>query len=175
MRRPFERLQRLGLAAEILRNTVADIGEAHRIELVQRPELALRIPPLGGHGGKPVDFGLVDGAAGLFGHGWNSLDHTPCEVGRSAVNVKGWQCRAGEGLIWSAFEGERRHLVPGWGDLRHMQVIMVFAVATPTRDCVATSPSRGGGAPLLPIGEKRECRGAFMPYSHARKIRRGFV
>ena len=52
------------VAAEIVGDAVADIGEADRIELVQRPELALRIPPFGGHGGKPVDFGLVDGAAG---------------------------------------------------------------------------------------------------------------
>jgi len=33
--------------------------------------------------------------------------------------------------------------VPGWGDLRHMQLSLMFAVVTPTRDCVATSPLKG--------------------------------
>jgi hypothetical protein len=32
---------------------VANIAETHGIELVQRPELSIRIPPLGGH---PLEF-----------------------------------------------------------------------------------------------------------------------
>ncbi len=52
-------------------------------------------------------------------------------------------------------EGEGRCKAPGWGDLRHNQWLVVFAVVTPTRDCAATSPLKGEvKIPLLPAGEK---------------------
>ncbi len=43
---------------------VADVGEAHRIEFVERLELARRVPPLVGHGRKLGDLVRVDGRVG---------------------------------------------------------------------------------------------------------------
>src|SRR3546814_13459551 len=43
-----------------LAEAVADVGEAHRVEAVQRTELAFRIPPRFGHGGELGDFCVVD-------------------------------------------------------------------------------------------------------------------
>jgi hypothetical protein len=51
-------------------------------------------------------------------------------------------------------EGEGRRKAPGRGDLRYMQWLVAFAVVTPTRDCVATSPLKGEvKRPSSPAGE----------------------
>ena len=65
----FERPVRLRIAAELLADLVADIGNADRIELVQRLELAGRIPPFRSHGGKAVHFRLIDRGFRRFAHG----------------------------------------------------------------------------------------------------------
>ena len=57
----FERPAPGAVAAELGEHLFADIGEPDGIELVQRPELAVRVPPLFGHGGEAGDFVLVDG------------------------------------------------------------------------------------------------------------------
>jgi hypothetical protein len=44
-------------------DAVAQEFEAHRVELVQRAELAVRVPPFLGHGGELGGLGVVDGAA----------------------------------------------------------------------------------------------------------------
>ena len=54
------------LPVEIHRHLLADRVEANRIELVQRLELALRVPPFGGEPREPLDFVPVD-RAGAFG------------------------------------------------------------------------------------------------------------
>ncbi len=52
------------VASEPQGRLVADEGQAHRIEPVQRLELALRVPPLRRHGGKARHFGGVDAGLG---------------------------------------------------------------------------------------------------------------
>ena len=66
---PLERPRRVRIAAETRGDLVADIGQAHRIELVQRTELAVRVPPFGGQRGKALDLGVVDRRSSGFGHG----------------------------------------------------------------------------------------------------------
>ena len=56
----LERPRRVRIAAEARRHLVADIGEANRIELVQRAELSVRIPPFRGQGGKAFHFAGID-------------------------------------------------------------------------------------------------------------------
>src|SRR5690606_21904283 len=78
----------LRITPEIFADAIADIGEPNRVELMQRPELAGRVPPFRRHGGEAVDFVLVDG--GLCGIGHGSLPPvSPPEVGRSGSEVKG--------------------------------------------------------------------------------------
>ena len=48
-------------ASEMGRRGVANEGQAHRIELVQRGELAVSLPPVLGHGGETGDLFGVDG------------------------------------------------------------------------------------------------------------------
>src|SRR5688500_894835 len=43
---------------------VADEPEPGGVELVERPELAGRVPPLLGHGGESRDFGRIDAGGG---------------------------------------------------------------------------------------------------------------
>ena len=58
-------------------------------------------------------------------------------------------------MFYPPLEGEGRSKAPGWGDLRHAQLTMMFAVVTPTRRAAATSPLKGEVEfPLLPSGEK---------------------
>ena len=64
----LERPCGMRIAAEALRHLVADIGQPDRVELVQRAELAVRIPPFGGQRGKAVDFRSVNGRSSCFGH-----------------------------------------------------------------------------------------------------------
>ncbi|OBZ92007.1 hypothetical protein ADU59_29210 [Pararhizobium polonicum] len=68
-----------------------------------------------------------------------------------------------ERVLHPPLEGEGRSKAPGWGDPRHMQWTVAFAVVTPTRRVAATSPLKG------------EVKSAATTFSHARKIRRGFA
>jgi hypothetical protein len=52
----LERLGPVGVAGEARRDVVADIGQPHRIELVQHGELAVRVPPFGGKPGELLHF-----------------------------------------------------------------------------------------------------------------------
>ena len=69
--KPGERFSRLRIAREVLDDDIADVAEPHRIELVQRPELSVRAPPLRRHPLEFCDLGGVDGsiavAAGCIG------------------------------------------------------------------------------------------------------------
>ena len=56
-------VETLGVAAEARRGVVADVGEAHRIELVQHRHGAMRVPPVLGEPGKLRNLRIVDGAA----------------------------------------------------------------------------------------------------------------
>src|SRR3546814_17496099 len=58
-----EALQRalaVGIAVEARAEAVANVGQAHRVEAVQRAELALRIPPRLRPGRELGDLGIVD-------------------------------------------------------------------------------------------------------------------
>lgn len=55
-----ERLHALGIAPEMRRGLIADKPQPDRVELVQNPEFAVRIPPFGRQRRKARDFGLVD-------------------------------------------------------------------------------------------------------------------
>ena len=54
----FQAIELLGVAVEPLAGGVADVGEPHRIELVQHRHLAARVPPLLGQRRKARDFGV---------------------------------------------------------------------------------------------------------------------
>jgi hypothetical protein len=60
-RRPSKVAVRAPLAAETRQTCLADEGQAHRVEHMQRGELALRVPPLGGDARKTLDLGRIDG------------------------------------------------------------------------------------------------------------------
>jgi hypothetical protein len=73
-----ERLRFSRIAAEMARRNVANIGQPHRVELVQGPELSVRVPPFGGHPLEFLDFGRVQAAVDCAGrrgalHGWIDL------------------------------------------------------------------------------------------------------
>ena len=61
MRKPGEAVEALRIAAEMRGRAVADIGQPHRIELVQRRHRPVRVPPLAGEPRKSRHFVLVDG------------------------------------------------------------------------------------------------------------------
>ena len=65
----FQRLRAFRVEPEILGRLVADIAQPHRVELVQRLELAGRAPPLSRHRREAVHFALVDRALCGFAHG----------------------------------------------------------------------------------------------------------
>ena len=51
----------LGVAAESAAELVADIGQAQRVDAVERPEGTALVPPLPGEPGEPCDFLGVEG------------------------------------------------------------------------------------------------------------------
>ena len=63
-----EGISRPLVAAEMPAGLALDVGKARRTELVQRLELAVRVPPLPRHRREAVDLGLVDAATPAFGH-----------------------------------------------------------------------------------------------------------
>ncbi len=65
----FERPARARVAAEADQRLVADEGEPHRIEPVQRRELAVRRPPLVGQAREALDLRDIDTGALGVGHG----------------------------------------------------------------------------------------------------------
>ncbi|SIT53206.1 conserved hypothetical protein [Mesorhizobium prunaredense] len=64
----LERPRRAWVAAEARRHLVAYIGKPDRIELVQRAEFAVRIPPFGGESGKTLHFSGIDRRSSGFWH-----------------------------------------------------------------------------------------------------------
>ena len=59
----FEGIGGVGITPEMGRHLVADIGQPDGVELVQRTELAVRVPPFGGQRGKAFHLVAVDGGA----------------------------------------------------------------------------------------------------------------
>jgi hypothetical protein len=58
----LERMGQLLVETEMRAQLLVNIGKAHRVELVQHAELALRVPPLGRQSGKARNLIRVDGA-----------------------------------------------------------------------------------------------------------------
>src|SRR5690606_33981098 len=80
------------VAPETLRYLVADIGKAHRIELVQRAEFAIRVPPFGGECGKAFHFRGVDRRSLLFRSSW-LLHRIVSSIGHRKSGVAGGMSR----------------------------------------------------------------------------------
>ena len=59
---PLERPRRLGIAPELGGDLLDHVAQPAGLEHVQRLELALRIPPLGGHGLELGDLGRIYGS-----------------------------------------------------------------------------------------------------------------
>ena len=59
-----QRLGRQRIPAEMLGQPVADIGQAHWVEFVERPEFAVRIPPFLCHCREARNLGGIDAGAG---------------------------------------------------------------------------------------------------------------
>src|SRR5690606_39497549 len=66
----LERFGRARITPEPGRDVVADIGEANGIELVQRAELAVRVPPFRRQCRKTFNLAGIDGASSDIGHGF---------------------------------------------------------------------------------------------------------
>ncbi len=64
----LERSAGASVAAEAGQGLVTDEAQPDRVEAVQRRELALRIPPVGGEAGESLDFGDIDARALGVGH-----------------------------------------------------------------------------------------------------------
>ncbi|EKF40459.1 hypothetical protein NA8A_21212 [Nitratireductor indicus C115] len=64
-----ERFRSMGIASEMGRDMIADIGKADRVELVQNPEFSCRVPPFRREGREVLDFARVDSRLSSFGHG----------------------------------------------------------------------------------------------------------
>ena len=82
MARPSSERTALRVAPEPAAGRVADIGEAHRVELVQGPHRALRVPPGLGDPFEPRHFGGVDGRVG-HGRSLPAMARTPRRPCRS--------------------------------------------------------------------------------------------
>ena len=72
----LERFALVWVDAQPRRHLLADIVEPDRIELVQHAELAVGVPPFGGHCGKAFHLGRVDG--GAAGDVFGGLVHGFC-------------------------------------------------------------------------------------------------
>jgi hypothetical protein len=72
-----EAVEFLGVEVEMGRRLGADIGQAQRVELMQRRHWPARVPPGSGHAREPLDFGGVDaGSAGFGVHHGAVLERT---------------------------------------------------------------------------------------------------
>src|SRR5690606_34431973 len=76
----FEWLCRAWVTAKTCRDLIANIGEANWIELVQRTEFSVRIPPLSCQRGEPLDFAGVDGRSSGLSH--NLVSFSAMKSGR---------------------------------------------------------------------------------------------
>src|SRR5690606_11025542 len=73
----LERADRAWVAAKVSDQIVSNIGQAHRVKLVQWLELARWVPPLFRHGREFCDFIVVDGGVGHISHSIASpMQHT---------------------------------------------------------------------------------------------------
>src|SRR5690606_6651066 len=93
----LERLSCARITPEPGRDMVADIGQANGVELVQRAELAVRVPPFRCQRRKTLDLAGIDGASSDIGHGF------AC----SPFQIRARACLSGKGGF------SRRHEV-GW-------------------------------------------------------------
>ncbi len=78
---PGEAVEPRRIAAEMRGGAIANVGKAHRIELVQRRHGPARVPPLPGKAREPRDLFAVNGTGlGWLGvHGFASSLRASCE------------------------------------------------------------------------------------------------
>ena len=68
-RQALQRCSRQRVALPVAGGAVADITQPRRVQVVQRRELAVGVPPLVGDAREALDLALIDGAMRGFGHG----------------------------------------------------------------------------------------------------------